>query len=214
MRFIYVLILFFIATAAFSQENKPSETIYKGIRTMKQAASDQDYLLAIEGFDKAVAKMPKDWIPKYYAALGRIFLVESSFFKSTNRRDEFVNKSIDLLGDAAKLSQDEEVSILKAYIDVMKFSRADENQKEKIIPSIQSQLDKIKTLNPANPRLMMTEGVFYFYCPEHLGGKNMAQDLLQQAKQLFADGEFSKYMLMPTWGESIVHEYLTKINNG
>lgn len=211
MKFLISLLISFAALSSLAQDNKPDESIYRGIKLMKRATSDMEYKMAIDSFDVAVSKNPKDWVSKYYAALGRVYLVESNYFKEVSNRDAYLKQANDLLTSANKLSNDEEILILKAFITANQLSRATESEKEKLYVAINDQLAKIRSINAANPRCMLVEGMMHFYGPEHLGGPNQSRNILMQARQIFTDGEYNRYMFMPTWGEKFVAELLAKI---
>lgn len=211
MKNLLSILLIFSTFSCFAQNDDANKNFSVAFKNLEMAQTETAFLNVIEKFDAASKKSPQNWIPKYYSALSRVFLVTSTSFKQFNTRDSHLQEAIQSCNEALKLSKDEEIYILKLYIDILKLSFSPKGNFEKYNASIQTQMENIRTLNGSNPRLFLLEAMYTFYLPEDRGEKSRARDLFTDAKAMLTNPQATTYMFQPTWGGHIADDFLKRI---
>ncbi len=209
MKKLFGILFLLISFSATAQNNLTKDSLYKAIRLMKRVNDATDYNPIIQKFDKIALVDQKDWIPLYYGALSRTFMVARNDFKNQNDIYSLLDESIQMLNKAFPLNKNEEILILKAYCNILKMKNDYKEGYSKYGNEINNLLTDARALNGSNPRLLLMEGINLYYQPEEIsGGKVGAINSLQVALDIFKDGEIEKYMFMPTWGHKITEDLL------
>mgnify|MGYP001627334854 CR=1 FL=1 len=237
---IYRLIVTFLmafSTLSLAAQKTPSDQIlFRTIRAMKKAKSTEDYLPVKDSIQFLVNKHPDQWIYHYYAALTDVFqfnkyhennVPNSDPNKAAEKKslsDDYeaaeksqtgqnlLTKALEKLSAAEKLSQDEEIYVLKAYILFLQFRYSPTQQYATYEKSITAAMEKARTLNPANPRLLYTDALLHYYGPEHVfGGVSSAHAKCQEAAYAFMTGNTERYPFMPNWGAYMLEKFMLEI---
>lgn len=212
-KLITICLLFgFIQAQAQDVDMAKNEEIYTAIREMKRAQSSAEYIPVMERLDRVCTAQKDNWIPFYYAALARVFAVLKCSSKDPGAAELMLagEKKLDA---AAKLSQDEEVLLLQAYLKTLRMNGEGGTAYEKYGPAIESLLDKVRNMNGANPRLFLIEGTYRLGLPaDRSGGKDGARPFLTEANNLFLNGEQERFPFMPTWGGKIAEDLLKELD--
>ena len=214
MKYILSSFLICISFFAFAQNPQTKDSIYHGIRSMKRVQKAEDFIPIYKKFDAISQLDNKDWIPKYYAALSRVFLITREDLKQQNDLPELLKQANKLLNEALLIQKNEEMYILKAYCKILEMKSNPTEGYEKNNIEIANLLSEARAKNGSNPRLFLMESLNVYYQPENIsGGKNGALTSLNEAIALFRSGEVERYMFMPTWGQKIAEDLLVILNN-
>jgi hypothetical protein len=214
MKYLLTSFLIFVSFFAIAQNPQTKDSIYHGIRSMKRVQKAEDFIPIYKKFDALSQVDNKDWIPKYYAALSRLFLYTREDLKQQNDKPALLNQAYKLLNEALAIQNNEEVLILKAYCRILEMKSDPTDGFEKNNVEITNLLSEARAINGSNPRLFLMESLNDYYKPEHIsGGKNGALASLNEAVSLFRSGEVERYMFMPTWGQKIAEDLLVILNN-
>ena len=206
------LLFGFQTLQAQEKDQAKNEEIYSAIRSMKRAQAASDYAPIIEQLDQVCSAQKGNWIPHYYAALARVFLVLKSSPKEPGAAVH-IKAGESKLEAAAKLSQDEEILLLQAYLKILRMNAEGGDSYKQYGPAIEALLSNVRNINGANPRLFLMEGYYRLGLPGEMGGGNEgARPFLTEAQNIFMNGEQERFQFMPTWGGKIVEELLAQLD--
>lgn len=208
-----ILISFLFMLSSVLAYGQNEEFMHKNIKQLQMATSSTDFKTIIESFDNNAKKNSKNWIAKYYAAFSRLQYANSPGFKEIAGTNEYLTEAKEIAEDGLKLSKDEELYILKLYIEFQLAGKAGEAEFEKQSDYFQKQLSVIRGLNGSNPRLFVLEGIYYYSLPESIGDKNMARNLFTQAISMFDQGETMRNSMLLSWGNNIAIDYLKRLGD-
>jgi hypothetical protein len=194
---------FLFATKGKSQTI--DESIIQTYSAFEAAKTYPQYLLASNQFKLIAKQDPTYWLANYYAAWS-IAILSFQEPKSDNRDamldegDAFFKK-IELMD-----STNDEVAVLGALLAQARLSVAPSSRHGKYGAIANAYFDKVKKINPNNPRMYYLQGNALFYTPKLFGGgAEKALPLYQKAQELFAENasDMMKDIHSPYWGKEV-----------
>ncbi|RZK43982.1 MAG: hypothetical protein EOO90_01620 [Pedobacter sp.] len=200
-----------IASTGFSQTDKFTSAMQKGLLTLDSAKTPDDYTNAANYFERIATAEPKQWLPSYYAAFSYL---HSAMLGNQNgeTKDAIYDKATNLINKAdALMANNSDVYALKAYIVFMKMAVSPQARAMAMIPQSNALVEKAIALDSENPRVYLVKGQTLFYTPEAFGGgKAKAKPVLELAATKFST--FKSNGLTPSWGQGRVESLLKQIN--
>ncbi|MBV6453840.1 MAG: hypothetical protein FNNCIFGK_01076 [Bacteroidia bacterium] len=197
----YLVLLLFITTSSFAQENKKFEkAMEKNLTLLKDAKTGEDYTNAANAFERIAKAETKEWLPSYYEAFALI--LSANDVSDAAKKDAVLDKAMEVAKAAEAISPDNsEIVTLQSWITSMKISVDPMNRGQKLGMEASVLTSRAIELDPENPRPYLLQGTGLFYTPEQFGGgKDKAQKVLEKAVEKFNSFK-PKNKLMPNWGK-------------
>jgi len=197
----YLVLLLFITTSGFAQENKKFEkAMEKNLTLLKDAKTGDDYTNAANAFERIAKAETKEWLPSYYEAFALI--LSANDVSDAAKKDAVLDKAMEVAKAAEAISPDNsEIVTLQSWITSMKISVDPMNRGQKLGMEASVLTSRAIELDPENPRPYLLQGTGLFYTPEQFGGgKDKAQKVLEKAVEKFNSFK-PKNKLMPNWGK-------------
>lgn len=197
----YLVLLLFITTSSFAQENKKFEkAMEKNLTLLKDAKTGDDYTNAANAFERIAKAETKEWLPSYYEAFALI--LSANDVSDAAKKDAVLDKAMEVAKAAEAISPDNsEIVTLQSWITSMKISVDPMNRGQKLGMEASVLTSRAIELDPENPRPYLLQGTGLFYTPEQFGGgKDKAQKVLEKAVEKFNSFK-PKNKLMPNWGK-------------
>lgn len=197
----YLIVLLFITTSVFAQENKKFEkAMEKNLTLLKDAKTGEDYTNAANAFERIAKAETKEWLPSYYEAFALI--LSANDLSDAAKKDAVLDKAMEVTKAAEAISPDNsEIVTLQSWITSMKISVDPMNRGQKLGMEASVLTSRAIELDPENPRPYLLQGTGLFYTPEQFGGgKDKAQKVLEKAVEKFNSFK-PKNKLMPDWGK-------------
>ena len=192
------IVFILLSSIAFGQSPKYQEAMLKGLSSLANAKTSDEYLTTANSFERIAQIERKDWLPLYYSAYSN--LTAGLFSKDNSFKDQYWDKALKQAQKADSLSaNNSEIFTLKGYIQFMKAT-VDPQSRMSFFGTSAASLEKAKALNPDNPRPYLVQGQDTFYTPSAFGGgKKAAKPLLEIAVEKFAKFK-AETALSPNWG--------------
>ena len=197
----YLVLLLFITTSSFAQENKKFEkAMEKNLTLLKDAKTGEDYTNAANAFERIAKAETKEWLPSYYEAFALI--LSANDVSDAAKKDAVLDKAMEVAKAAEAISPDNsEIVTLQSWITSMKISVDPMNRGQKLGMEASVLTSRAIELVPENPRPYLLQGTGLFYTPDLFGGgKDKAQKVLEKAVEKFNSFK-PKNKLMPNWGK-------------
>ena len=150
------------------------------------------------------------WLPYYYAAY--CTATQALIEKDNSKKDAIADKANDLITKAETIlgKDNSETGVIKSMIETAHMTVDPQSRYMTYGPMISENIEKAKTLDPANPRPVLLEAQNKFYTPEAFGGgKDAAKELFEKAKQLF-DNFKPESEISANWGKASLQYFLSQ----
>jgi hypothetical protein len=156
-------------------------------------------------FERVAESEKTQWLPYYYAALGKVNAARMSLGASmggnTDITDPAADKADELLNKAIALNKvTSETLIITKMIASLRMMGDPMSRFMKYGPLAAEALAKAKKMDPTNPRVLLLEGEDKYFTPEQFGGsKEEGRVLFTKAVELFKAFK-PETTLHPNWG--------------
>ncbi len=210
-KIIFLVLLTFLFSS-FSLADDFSDAMLKAKKNLKSATDkyDEKALIKVRGEYERILQLKKDlWLVYYYIAytdyqIAATYMqeqVKDKIKKYTESAMEMIDKSIDINPDFS----DSYVLLMNLHFNRWMYEQDKMND---IIASSDLASEKVKKLDPNNPRYHLTLGVSSFYTPEMFGGGiDKALESLNKSYELFQKRK-EKEEYYPDWGKDMVCGFL------
>jgi hypothetical protein len=200
-KFLYTLALASCFQVGMAQQSEKFTTAMKATMSARDTSfRDPASLLAVANkFERIALSEKNQWLPYYYAALCQ---VNYGFIKNdASQLDQVADRAEALANKADSLSpKNSEVSTLKAMIATQRMIVNPMQRYMEYSPVIESNLERAKAEDPANPRPYWFKGENLKNTPEQYGGGcAVAKEQLKTAREKFATFKPASE-LHPNWG--------------
>ncbi len=169
-----LLLTFVIALAFFTSKATDNERFNKAMgETLGQLGQAKDvasYQDVANKFERIASSETTEWLPNYYASLTYSLIAMQQ--KSGSEIDEYLDKAESFIEKLAqqKVSNQDEIEVLKAQIAMMRISVDGQARYMKFGSAFEAAIAKAKSINPENPRAYSLKAQMIFYTPEQFGG--------------------------------------------
>jgi hypothetical protein len=202
-----VLTILAISYAGFSQSEKYTNAMTATISRIDSAKSPDD-MLALSGTFERIGDAEKtQWLPYYYAAFTETLYAFMKNDAASN--DTYADKAEQLINKAdAQQQNNSEISCIKSMIASVRMLVDPQTRWQTYGATVQQELEKAKTQDPANPRPYFLQGQNLRYTPEQYGGGcASAKPMLEEALKKFETFKPAT-ALDPDWGKKQVDQML------
>ena len=190
---------------------KAMEKLMPGVDTLW----DADGLKALSNSFERIADAEKtQWLPYYYAALTRVnagYSIMMANGSGGSATDAEADKAEALLAKAEALSPDNsDIYVVKKLILTLRLIGDPMSRAMTYGPLAAQALAKAKSLDPANPRVYLQEGLDKYNTPEEWGGsKTEGKKLLEEAVKKY-EAFIPKSSIHPNWGLRSAKHFLSQ----
>ncbi len=166
-------------------------------------------------FERVAESEKTQWLPYYYAALGKVnaarMSIGGSMGNNADVTDPAADKADELLKKAIELSKvSSETLIITKLIASLRMMGDPMSRYMKYGPLAAEALAKAKKMDATNPRIYLLEGEDKYYTPEQFGGsKEEAKVLFTKAADLYKTFK-PETSLHPNWGLNMVNYFLSQ----
>ena len=160
----------------------------------------EDWQQIANQFERIGNAEPKEWLPNYWAAY--CYNLLGFMGSDASQKDKYLDRATELHKKAEAVAPDnDELYVLKGYIAQARLSIDPMSRWMTYGGASTEALEKAKSLNAANPRPYILQGVSLYYTPEQFGGgKAAACPVLKVAKEKF-DLFKPASPIHPNWGD-------------
>jgi len=207
-----LLVLLLISLPILSQGKKYTKSMRKTSEMMNKATDRESRLECVAEFEEIFATYPDQWIPCYNAAE---LLITTSFEEGDLAKcDELLERASLNMNKAEELAPEEsEVEVLKAFYCIGMMSSDPETRGPMYYQDAALSIEEAKKLNPDNPRAHLLDGMMVLNMPDFMGGgPHAAKPIFLKAAEKFKSYE-NDNPLWPSWGEDLVEEELSKMED-
>ena len=208
----YLIILLAIAlTSPLSAQTGYENAMSRGLQ-MIEKADNPSKLNAASSFFETIANSEKNqWLPYYYAAYARLM---SAFQDETTDKDKAASQANAFIMKADSLNpNNSEIFCLKYLSATLALIVDPMTRYQTYGMEAKTALDKAKSLDSSNPRVLYLEASGTLNTPEQYGGgKAKAKPLFVKALKLFKTFQPAS-PLHPNWGKEKAQDGLQQCND-
>lgn len=181
------------------------------IRAFNTINSEVEYSAKIEEIDQLAINNPSIWQISYYSAFYRLQFLNRTDFKTEKLLERYLYKSDDLIDTCINRAPNEELYILKAYINLIRLVKTPEKGLDKYVTEIENSLQMADQFYFNHPRKLLIEGLYNYHYRkiEEPVTINRFQEFYAMAEEAFKVGVTKSYPMMPTWGKEICEGFLS-----
>lgn len=186
-KFIFFLFLFgFFYITGKAQSEKYIKVMQEKVSLIEQTRTVEGWQELSNSFERIGEAEKDQWLPFYYAALGRVMMGNMIANGQTggfaDKTDPEADKAEQLLAKAEALTKENsEIWCVKKMIATLRMMADPMTRFQTYGMAATAALQKAKQLDAQNPRIYLLEGQDKFYTPEQFGGSKT------EAKALFEE---------------------------
>ena len=186
-KFISVLFLFgFFCITGKAQSEKYIKVMQEKVSLIEQTRTVEGWQELSNSFERIGEAEKDQWLPFYYAALGRVMMGNMMANGQTggfaDKTDPEADKAEQLLAKAEALTKENsEIWCVKKMIATLRMMADPMTRFQTFGMAATAALQKAKQLDVQNPRIYLLEGQDKFFTPEQFGGSKT------EAKALFEE---------------------------
>jgi hypothetical protein len=186
-KFISLLFFFsFIYITGKTQSEKYIKVMQEKVSLIEQTRTVEGWQELSNSFERIGEAEKDQWLPFYYAALGRVMMGNMMANGQTggfaDKTDPEADKSEQLLAKAEALTKENsEIWCVKKMIATLRMMADPMTRFQTFGMAATAALQKAKQLDAQNPRIYLLEGQDKFFTPEQFGGSKT------EAKALFEE---------------------------
>ena len=205
MRSLVLFLLFFCVSSSKAQTASFETSISDAANYFNQISKEDQYAISLKQFIALSNSYPKEWLPKYYAALVQVKIT----LLSKGDMDAQADIAIDWINKCKQLQINDEILCAESLVLTTKMQVNPTFRWLSYKDRIYGSLQKAKTINPNNPRIYVLEASLQYHLPKLIGGGcNKALPIAKQAEK-FLKLEDGKRKYLPSWGFTSIKEILT-----
>jgi hypothetical protein len=201
MKKIFLAVMLLVITAtSFSQSDRYKQAMATNLSKFDSSGSADQMLSLSNAFERIGDAEKTQWLPYYYASLAYTL---HAFMKNTpSSNDNYANKAEELINKAEALEKNNsEIACVKSMIASLRMLVDPQSRWQTFGPAIQQEIEKAKSLDPANPRPYFLQGQNLRFTPEEFGGGcATAKPLLEEAQKKFETFKPASD-IHPNWGK-------------
>jgi len=186
-KFISLLFLFgFIYITGKAQSEKYVKVMQEKVALIEQTRTVEGWQELSNSFERIGEAEKDQWLPFYYAALGRVMkgnmMANGQTGGFADKTDPEADKAEQLLAKAEALTKENsEIWCVKKMIATLRMMADPMTRFQTFGMAATAALQKARQLDAENPRIYLLEGQDKFFTPEQFGGSKT------EAKALFEE---------------------------
>ncbi len=200
-----ILILTFIATTAFANDEKYTEQMTKNIEAVYKAQAPDEFQQAINAFERIGNAEKTKWEPFYYASFGYLMLATRE--QDGGKKDQLLDLATTSLDKAAAIKEnDSEIVALEGFIYMIRLTVDPATRGPQYSGMAMQTFGKAIALNPENPRALVFMAQMQYGTAEFFKAPTTeACSTLARSLEKFASFKTDN-PLAPKWGKGIAEE--------
>lgn len=199
-KILLAVLLVSVAATSFSQSDRFKQAMATNLKKFDSASTADDMLALSNSFERIGDAEKTQWLPYYYAALTYAF---HAYMKNTpSSNDTYASKTEELINKAEALEKNNsEIACVKSIIASLRMIVDPQSRWQSFGATVQQEIEKAKSLDPANPRPYFLQGQNLRYTPQEFGGGcATAKPALEEALKKFETFKPASEM-HPNWGK-------------
>jgi len=197
---ILTLVIAIFAVVAFGSTSSFEKEMKQNLETLRADKESIDYKKLGDSFEKIAMDNTNRFEPLYYSAYS--YILSSWQVSDAAKKVEVLAKAKKQIDKAIEIdpNNDELLALDAFYYQAMIMTNPQKYGQSNSIKASEL-LQKAKSINSSNPRVVFLLAENTYYTPEQYGGgKKAALPLFKKAAKLFKHQNTDNYLL-PTWGE-------------
>src|SRR5215212_798691 len=166
----FLIAIISLSNFLFAQNEKYVAAMKKNISQLDSLFQKGNAKELANNFERIGDAEKTQWLPYYYAAYAQILTTYTE--KDKSKVDPIADKAEELILKAEAIAgkENSEIVVIKSMIATAHMGVDPQSRYMKYGPTALSNIEKAKTLDPANPRPYYLDGQQKFYTPPALGG--------------------------------------------
>lgn len=203
----FIAVLFITATTAFSQSEKFTQAMKNNLVRFDSARTGDELLSLAAAFERIAEAEKNQWLPYYYAGFCQVLYGFRKNDPASN--DAIADKAAQLLKKAEELEKsNSEIACVKSMVASLRMLVDPQTRWQQYGATVMTEIEKAKSLDPANPRPYYLQGQNLRFTPEQFGGGcAAAKPLLEEALKKYETFQPASE-IHPSWGKPQVAQLL------
>ena len=204
-----IVILAFISSMTFANDDKYTEQMSKNIDAVYKAQTNEQFQQAINAFERIGNAEKTKWEPFYYASFG--YLMQATREQDGEKKDQLLDLAAASLDKAKAVKESEsEIVALEGFIHMIRLTVDPATRGPQYSGMAMQSFGKALGLNPENPRalLFMAQMEYgtaeFFKSPPTEACATLAKSL-EKFAAFKTDNPFA-----PQWGKRVAEEMAQK----
>lgn len=201
MKTLIIIATLFVATSTFA--DRYTDQMTKNIGAIYKAKSNEEYMEAINLFERIGGAEKTKWEPFYYATFGYIMMSTSE--KEGMKIDSYLDQAQKSLDKALAIKADEsELAALQGFIHTMRASADPAARGQQYSMMAMQSYGKAIALNPNNPRALALMSQLQFGTARFFSQEPVeACESARKALELYNKPAVNNDPLAPAWGKGM-----------
>jgi tetratricopeptide (TPR) repeat protein len=197
-----ILVLTFISSVAFANDDKYNEQMSKNIDAVYKAQTSEQFQQAINAFERIGNAEKTKWEPFYYASFGYLMLATRE--QEGGKKDQLLDLAATSLDKAKAVKENEsEIVALEGFIYMIRLTVDPATRGPKYSGMAMQSFGKAIGLNPENPRALVFMAQIQYGTAEFFKSSTAeACATLAQSLEKFASFKTDN-PVAPLWGKSM-----------
>ena len=214
---LFLITTFSMSLTAFSQvsqkdKNAYEELLNQNVKMFYNSHGKVENQQVLKKFERLKNMADDQWLPLYYTALTRIYLVND--LSGEDRQNNYLDLAAEELKKAAVLGDNSEVQVALARVYIKKVM-LDPTKGPAYTGKIREHLKNAVQMDSDNPRVFLMYGIYYLNFPSFAGGDHEKgeKSILKAARLFEAESENlnENNFISPHWGKGWNAKYVKAI---
>ena len=203
------LILTFISSMTFANDDKYTEQMTKNIDAIYKAQTPDQFQQVINAFERIGNAEKTKWEPFYYASFG--YLIQAINVQDVGKKDQLLDLAATSLDKAKVIKENEsEIVALEGFIYMIRLTVDPATRGPKYSGMAMQSFGKALGLNPENPRALVFMAQMQYGTAEFFKSPTTeACATLTKSLEKFASFKTDN-PVAPQWGEGLAEEWKEK----
>ena len=204
-----ILLLTFVVSVAFANDDKYTEQMTKNIEAIYKAQAPDQFQQAINAFERIGNAEKTKWEPFYYASFG--YLMQATREQDGGKKDQLLDLAATSLDKAKVIKENEsEIVALEGFIYIIRLTVDPATRGPKYSGMAMQSFGKALGLNPENPRALVFMAQMQYGTAEFFKSPTTeACATLTKSLEKFASFKTDN-PVAPQWGEGLAEEWKEK----
>ena len=203
------LLLTFISSMTFANDDKYTEQMTKNIEAIYKAQAPDQFQQAINAFERIGNAEKTKWEPFYYASFG--YLMQAINVQDVGKKDQLLDLAATSLDKAKVIKENEsEIVALEGFIYMIRLTVDPATRGPKYSGMAMQSFGKALGLNPENPRALVFMAQMQYGTAEFFKSPTTeACATLTKSLEKFASFKTDN-PVAPQWGKGLAEEWKEK----
>lgn len=207
MKNLIFMMLCFIATSGFSQNQKFVKAIQNGKNLIGKADTITSLIAAANYFERIAQNEKTEWLPNYYQGQALTF---AAMRMENEERETYLLKALECIQTAEQLGRNAELVAMEGFIQMMRLTVDPATRGRTLSPTIFALFQEALRIDANNPRALLFMGQMEFGTAQFFGSDTQkACEYIQKAMGQF-DTKSTDDTIFPNWGRETAQSMIEK----